>query len=102
MRYKSFTISAEVAEYNVYNSLPSLMYIEVNNVIITSTLPKYTSRKQVIMSEDDPAFNFDLWANNVEGEGDFLQEFMGTKRLNQFMIKHFLHVIEYYRDNELL
>jgi len=69
MRYKSFTIDAQVADYNEYDDLPSLMYVEIHNVVIagsTQALPKWASDKQVVMKEDHPAFNFDIWANDIE------------------------------------
>lgn len=102
MRYKSFTIDAEVADYNEYDDLPSLMYIEVHNVVVSNTKPKYISEKQVAMTEDHPAFNFDIWADDIEFADEDRREFMGTDELNRFIIQHFSHVMRYYRDNELI
>lgn len=105
MRYKSFSIHAEVADYREYDDLPSLMYIEVHDVVIVNSrqaVPKWTSDKQVVMTEDHPAFNFDLWADDIEFADEDRHEFMGTVELNEFIIKHFPHVMRYYRDNELI
>lgn len=102
MRYKSFIIHAEVADYNEYDDLPSLMYIEVHDVIISNTRPKYISEKQVAMTEDHPAFNFDIWGDDIEFIDEDRRTFMGTDELNKFIIKHFPHIMHYYRDNEFL
>lgn len=104
MRYKSFRIDAQVADYNEYDDLPSLMYVEVHDVVISTrqTIPKWKSDKEVYMAEDHPAFNFDLWANDIEFIDEDRREFMGTVELDEFMIKHFPHVMRYYRDNEFL
>jgi len=102
MRYKSFIIEADAIEYDVYGNLPALAYVEVHDVEISSACPKWTTDKRVCMSEDHPAFNFDLWADVI----DFIDEdkhiFTGTEELDMFIIKHFPHVMEYYRDNELI
>ena len=103
MRYKSFNIVGEVLDEDVHNGLPSLGYIEVHNVVISNTLPKSTSRMQVVMSESHPLFNFDIWADVIDFVGDpadydYFHQFMGSDAVNYNIAKYFPEVLQYYKD----
>lgn len=101
MRYKSFYIVAEILDEDFYNGLPSLSHIEVSNVTISNTPPKVTSSRQVIMREDHPFFNFDIWADDV----DFIEtedlsnfkSFMGSDEVNYVIAKYFPDVLRYFK-----
>lgn len=105
MRHKSFLIQAVVADYSVYdNDLPSLAYVRISHLTVSNTLPKHNTvtGKWVNMTEDNPMFNFDLLVNKLLNIDDNRLEFFGEDVLEQLIIKYFPHVMEYYRDNELI
>jgi hypothetical protein len=104
MRYKTFNIVAEIGEEDVYGDLPSLHYIEVHNVKITTTQPiRKPNTHEVTMREDHPMFNFDIWGDVIDfviapTNYDNFHQFMGSSEVNDNIVKYFPNVMRYYRD----
>ena len=106
MRYKTFKIVADVIDFDVYNEdVPMLGDIEVHKVVISNTPPNYhlLNPVHVVVDENHPYFNFDIWANEV----DFLDEdyhtphnsymFRGAEAVNDIIAEYFPSVIDYYK-----
>ena len=106
MRYKTFKIVSFDVDYDIYSDdVPMLGEIEVRKVVISNTPPNYhlLDPLHVVVDENHPYFNFDIWADEV----DFLDEdyhipdnshmFRGAEQVNDIIAKYFPSVIEYYK-----
>ena len=111
MRYKKYTIEADVRSYEKYGvnrDLPELVniYVDLDDIGSKPKPGEFVFERQITVAEDHPNFNFDLWANiidrldqhNGEAERDFGP---GTQRLNNFILEHFPIIHEYYKDYDL-
>lgn len=109
MRYKKYTIAADVSSYERYGDLPELgdIYVYLDYIGPKPKPKSFVFERQITVAEDHPNFNFDLWANRIdsldqyddEAERDFRP---GSDRLNNFILKHFPIIHEYYKDHEII
>lgn len=106
MRYKTFKIVSSDVDYDIYSyDVPMLNEIEVRKVVISNTPPNYhlLDPLHVVVDENHPYFNFDIWADEV----DFLDEdyhipdnshlFRGAEQVNDIIAEYFPSVIDYYK-----
>lgn len=107
MRYKKYTIEADASSYQRYGDLPELGNIYVDVDYIGPTDKGFIFERQIVVAEDHPNFNFDLWyrSDTLDEEGDEgeSRDFRpGTERLNNFILEHFPTIHAYYKDNEII
>jgi hypothetical protein len=102
MRYKVFTIIAEVHDYYSLDDIElsdiELSDIEVDNIQIVNS-PVKVNPHQVLIREDHVAFNFDIWADDIDfiDFTDFTKMHMkGSVEVNSFIDDNFPHIKDYY------
>jgi len=93
MRYKVFTVVADSDYYNVDDI--ELSNIEVHNVQIVSS-PVKVGQHQVLIREDEVAFNFDIWADVIDFMDFTKMNMRGSVAVNSFIDDNFPHIKDYY------
>ena len=94
MWYKVFTVVAEVHDYYSADDI-ELSDIEVSNVKIVSS-PIKINPNQVLIREDEVAFNFDIWADVIDFMDFTKMHMRGSVAVNSFIDDNFPHIKEYY------
>ena len=94
MRYKVFTVIAEVHEYYSAGDI-ELSNIEVHNAQIVNS-PVKVSPHQVLIREDHVAFNFDIWADVIDFMDFTKMHMKGSVAVNSFIDDNFPHIKDYY------
>lgn len=76
----------------------SLSDIEISAHITNAFVPDYSAHMFACIPESHPAFNTDLWCNNIDWiERDGYQRFVyGGDDVISFLKANFPHVIDYY------
>jgi hypothetical protein len=117
MRYKTFKIVATDIDYDIYSEDdPMLGEIEVRKVVISNTRPAFNllDPLHVVVDENHPYFNFDIWADEIgfnfdiwADEIDYLDYddhipynsnmFRGAQAVNDIIAEYFPSIRNYYK-----